>query len=361
MGNNIFLIQQGRKVAGDGRATHQRYWKREQMSRHYLLFVLAGVAMVFVSHVAGAQTSASRTPVSYTSFNMPAAMVWIAKEDGLFAKYGIREELVFIPGGTTAMSALVAGNVSFAQLTGSPGAFAFLGGADVVYLAASMTTMSYQVIVKPEIRTANDLKGKRIGISRFGSSPDVAVRLALRKLGLNPDGDVSIIQTGGSPERLAALLGNKVDATVLNAPFDRVAQKHKLGILADTGKMGISYFDTGIVSTRKLAKANEEMVRGFLKAYVEAIKTFKTNKIRTIAIAHKYARVSDMEALEEAYNYFVDKIPRDPYPTIEGMQTVLDEIARSNPKAAAIKPEQLVDSRYIKELQATGFIDKLYK
>ena len=331
------------------------------MTRLYVSIMLPLLGILCMSHVANAQTSKSRTPVSYTSFNMPAAMVWIAKEAGLFAKYGIREELVFIPGGTTAMSALVAGNVSFAQLTGSPGAFAFLGGADIVYLTASMTTMSYQIVVKPEIRTVNDLMGKRVGISRFGSSPDVAVRLALRKLGLNPDKDVSIIQTGGSPERLAALLGNKVDATVLNAPFDRVAQKHNLGILTDTGQMGIPYFDTGIVSTRRVIKANEELVRGFTKAYVEAIKVFKTNKARTIAIAHKYARISDSEALDEAYNYFVDKIPRYPYPTIEGMQTVLDEIARSNAKAAAIKPQQLVDERFVKELQASKFIDNLYK
>jgi NitT/TauT family transport system substrate-binding protein len=292
---------------------------------------------------------------------MPAAMVWIAKEDRIFTKYGINEELIFIPGGTTAMSALISASINFAQLTGSPGAFAYLGGADVVYLAATMDTMSYQIIVKPEIRTASDLKGKRIGISRFGSSPDVAVRLALRKLGVNPDTEVAIIQTGGSPERLAALLGNKVDATVLNAPFDRVAQKQNLRILADTSKMGLSYFDTGIVATRKLIKGNEDLVRQFMRAYVEAIKVFKTNKSHTLAISARYARVSDTDALEQAYDYFVDKIPRYPYPTINGMQTVLNEIARSNPKAASVKPEELVDARFVRELQNSGFIDNLYK
>jgi NitT/TauT family transport system substrate-binding protein len=292
---------------------------------------------------------------------MPAAMVWIAKEDRIFTKYGINEELIFIPGGTTAMSALISASINFAQLTGSPGAFAYLGGADVVYLAATMDTMSYQIIVKPEIRTASDLKGKRIGISRFGSSPDVAVRLALRKLGVNPDTEVAIIQTGGSPERLAALLGNKVDATVLNAPFDRVAQKQNLRILADTSKMGLSYFDTGIVATRKLIKGNEDLVRQFMRAYVEAIKVFKTNKSHTLAISARYARVSDTDALEQAYDYFVDKIPRYPYPTINGMQTVLNELARSNPKAASVKPEELVDARFVRELQNSGFIDNLYK
>jgi NitT/TauT family transport system substrate-binding protein len=259
------------------------------------------------------------------------------------------------------MSALISGNVNFAQLTGSPGAFAYLGGADVVYLAATIDMMSYQIIVKPEIRTASDLKGKRIGISRFGSSPDVAVRLALRKLGVNPDTEVAIIQTGGSPERLAALLGNKVDATVLNAPFDRVAQKQGLRILADTSKMGLSYFDTGIVATRKLIKGNEDLVRQFMRAYVEAIKVFKTNKSHTLAVSARYARVSDTDALEEAYNYFVNKISRYPYPTINGMQTVLNELARSNPKAASVKPEELVDARFVKELQNSGFIDNLYK
>jgi len=331
------------------------------MSRLVLRLSVTLVVLLGFDHSASAQKAAPKATVSYTSFNMPAAMVWIAKEDRIFTKYGINEELIFIPGGTTAMSALISGNVNFAQLTGSPGAFAYLGGADVVYLAATMDMMSYQIIVKPEIRTASDLKGKRIGISRFGSSPDVAVRLALRTLGVNPDTEVAIIQTGGSPERLAALLGNKVDATVLNAPFDRVAQKQGLRILADTSKMGLSYFDTGIVATRKLIKGNEDLVRQFMRAYVEAIKVFKTNKSHTLAVAARYARVSDTDALEEAYNYFVDKIPRYPYPTINGMQTVLNELARSNPKAASVKPEELVDARFVKELQNSGFIDNLYK
>jgi len=320
------------------------------------LFVLCG----FGPSV-NAQRAASKSAVGYSSFNMPAAMVWIAKEERIFAKNGINEELILIPGGTTAMSALISGNIHFAQLTGSPGAFAHLGGADVVYLAATMDTMSYQIVVKLEIRTASDLKGKRIGISRFGSSPDVAVRLALRKLGVNPDTEVTILQTGGSPERLAALLGNKVDATVLNAPFDRVSQKQNLRILADTSKMGLSYFDTGIVTTRRLIKNNEDVVWRFMRTYVEAIKVFKTNKSRTLAIAARYAHISDADALEEAYNYFVDRIPRYPYPTVAGMQTVLNELARSNPKAASVKPEELVDTRFVMELQNSGFIDSLYK
>lgn len=319
------------------------------------------ITAIGANHSAHAQKTAPKITVSYTSFNMPAAIVWIAKEDRLFAKYGLNEELIFIPGGTTAMSALVSGNIDFAQLTGSPGAYAYVGGADVVYLAATMDSMSYQIVVRPETRTVQELRGKRIGISRFGASPDVAVRMALRKLGLNPESDVSIIQTGGSPERLAALLGRKVDATVLNAPFDRVAQKNNLTILADTSKMGLAYFDTGIVTTRKFVKAHEEVVRQFMKAYVEAVSVFKTKRARTLAIASRYARVSDTGALEEAYDYFVEKIPRYPYPTVSGMQTVLNELARINPKAGHVKPEDLMDGRFVRELQNAKFADSHYK
>ena len=286
------------------------------MSRFVLGIFVTLLTVIGGDHHADAQKGTPKITVSYTSFNMPAAIVWIAKEDRLFAKYGLNEELIFIPGGTTAMSALVSGNIDFAQLTGSPGAYAYVGGADIVYLAATMDSMSYQIVVRPETRTVQDLKGKRIGISRFGASPDVAVRMALRKLGLNPESDVSIIQTGGSPERLAALLGKKVDATVLN----------------------LAYFDTGIVTTRKFVKAHEEVVRLFMKAYVEAVSVFKTKKSRTVAIASRYARVSDIDALEEAYDYFVEKIPRYPYPTVSGMQTVLNELARSNPKAGMSIP-----------------------
>jgi len=322
--------------------------------------VILAVSLCF-GRQGAAQKIAPKITVSYSSFNMPAAVVWIAKEERLFTKYGLNEELIFIPGGTTAMSALVSGNIDFAQLTGSPGAYAFVGGADVVYLAATMDSMSYQIIVRPDIRTVQELKGKRIGISRFGASPDVAVRMALRKLGLNPDTDVSIIQTGGSPERLAALIGKKVDATVLNAPFDRVAQNNNLVILADTSKLQLSYFDTGIVTTRRFVKAHEDLVRQFMKAYVEAIAVFKTKKARALAIANRYARVSDSQALDEAYEYFVDKIPRYPLPTLAGMQTVLNELARTNPKAGLIKPEELIDGRFVRELQNSKFSDGFYQ
>jgi NitT/TauT family transport system substrate-binding protein len=331
------------------------------MNRSVLCFFISLLTGIGGSYAASAQQGTAKVTVSYSSFNMPAAIVWIATENRLFAKYGLREELIFIPGGTTAMSALVSGNINFAQLTGSPGAYAYMGGADVVYLAATMDSMSYQIVARPETRTVEDLRGKRIGISRFGASPDVAVRMALRKLGLNPETDVSIIQTGGSPERLAALLGGKVDATVLNAPFDRVAQKHKLTILADTSKLGLAYFDTGIVTTRKFVKGHGDIVRQFMKAYVEAVSVFKTNKARTLAVASRYARVSDAEALEEAYDYFVAKIPRYPYPTPSGMQTVLNELSRSNPKAATIKPEDLMDGRFVKELENARFIDQYTK
>jgi ABC-type nitrate/sulfonate/bicarbonate transport system substrate-binding protein len=178
---------------------------------------------------------------------------------------------------------------------------------------------------------------------------------------LNPETDVAIIQTGGSPERLAALLGKKVDATVLNAPFDRVAKKNNLMVLADTSKLGLAYFDTGIVTTRKFIKAHEEVVRQFMKAYVEAVSVFKTKRSRTLAIASRYARVSDTDALEEAYEYFVDKIPRYPYPTVSGMQTVLTELARSNSKAVNVKPEDLMDGRFVRELQNAKFTDPHYK
>jgi NitT/TauT family transport system substrate-binding protein len=328
---------------------------------HLIGFVFTALMIVISVNNVAAQKLSPKFTVSYSSFNMPAAIVWIAKDERLFAKYGLTEELIFIPGGTTAMSALVSGNIEFAQLTGSPGAYAYVSGADVVYLAATMDTMSYQIVVRPETRTVQDLRGKRIGISRFGASPDVAVRMALRKLGLNPETDVSIIQTGGSPERLAALLGKKVDATVLNAPFDRVAQSHNLTILTDTSKLGLAYFDTGIVTTRKFVKTHEQIVRQFMKAYVEAVSVFKTNKARALAVANRYARVSDTSALDEAYDYFVGKIPRYPYPTLSGMQTVLNELARSNPKAGNIKPNELVDERFVKELENLRFVDQYYK
>ena len=318
-------------------------------------------ALSFSPLVRAQQDPRPKVSLAYSSFNMPASLVWIAKDDHLFRKHGLDLELIYIPGGTTAMAALVSGNINFAQLTGSPGAHAFLGGADVVYLAASMESMTYQIVVRPEVQSPQHLKGKRFGISRFGSSPDVAARMAMRKLGLNPDSDVSILQTGSSPERLAALISRKIDATVLNAPFDRVAQKHGLRIIADTAKMGIPYFDTGIVTTRRFIKNNEEASLRFLKAYVEAIKVFKTSKSHAKEVAARYSRLNDPEALEDAYNYFLDKIPRYPYPTAAGMSTVLEEIARNNPKARTIKPEDLIEPRFVKELQLSGFIDNLYK
>ena len=307
---------------------------------------------------AGLAHTADTIRIAYSSVNPHALLVSLAEKRGLYAKYGLSSVIVYIPGGSTAIQAMVSGDIDLGQLTGPPGVTANLRGADITYIAMTDDRMGYQLATRAEIKSAADLKGKRFGISRFSSSSEFGLRTLLRRLGIDPK-DVTILQIGNESERLAALRSGGIDGSVFNAPFGAVAKKFNVNILADAGALGIPYFNTGMCGSAKLLQKNEGRILNFLRAYVEAIKIFKTEPEYTLKALAQFSRVNDQELLKEAYEYNKNRIPDLPYPSVSAMQAVVDPLVAAEPKLGKIDAKSFVTDRYLKKLEEEGFVQKL--
>ena len=307
---------------------------------------------------AGLAQSAETIRIAYSSVNPHALLVSLAEKRGLYAKYGLSSVVVYIPGGSTAIQAMVSGDIDLAQLTGPPGVTANLRGADITYIAMTDDRMGYQLATRGEIKNAAELRGKRLGISRFSSSSDFGLRTLLRRLGIDPK-DVTILQIGNESERLAALRSGSIDGSVFNAPFGAVAKKFNVNILADAGALGIPYFNTGMCGSAKLLQKNEGRILNFMRAYVEAIKIFKTEPEYTLKALAQFSRVNDQELLKEAYEYNKNKIPDIPYPSLSAMQAVVDPLVASEPKLGKVDAKNFISERFLKKLEDEGFVQKL--
>jgi NitT/TauT family transport system substrate-binding protein len=326
-----------------------------KMIKSVISVVVGVVSLLMASAPARA---ADTIRIAYSSLNPHALLVSIAEKRGLYAKYGLSSVVVYISGGSTVIQAMVSGDVDLGQLTGPPGVAANLRGADITYIAMTDDRMGYQLVTRPEIKSAAELKGKRFAISRFASSADFGLRTLLRRLGIDPK-DVTILQIGNEPERLAALRAGSIDGSVFNAPFGNVAKKFNFNVLADAGALGIPYFNTGMCGSGKLLQKNEGRILNFLRAYVEAIKIFKTEPEYTLKALAQFSRVNDQELLREAYEYNKNKIPDIPYPSVSAMQAVVDPLVAAEPKLGKIDAKNFVTDRYLKKLEEEGFVQKL--
>jgi len=303
-------------------------------------------------------SAADTIRIACSSVNPHALLVSLAEKRGLFAKYGLSSVVVYIPGGSTVVQTMVSGDIDLGQLTGAPGVAANLRGADILYIAMTDDRMGYQLATRREIRNPADLKGKRLGISRFASSADFGTRTLLKRLGIDPK-EVTILQIGNESERLAALKSGTIDGSVFNAPFGNVAKKFNFNILADAGALGIPYFNTGMCGSAKVLQKNEGRILNFLRAYLEAIKIFKTEPEYTLKALAQFSRVSDQDLLKEAYDYNKNKIPDIPYPSLKAMQAVIDPLVEAEPKLGKIDAKNYISDRYLKKLEDEGFVKKL--
>jgi NitT/TauT family transport system substrate-binding protein len=326
------------------------------MTKRLILAALVSMFM-WISYV-GPVSAADTIRIAYSSVNPHALLVSLAEKRGLFAKYGLSSVVVYIPGGSTVVQTMVSGDIDLGQLTGAPGVAANLRGADILYIAMTDDRMGYQLATRRDIKSPADLKGKRLGISRFASSADFGTRTLLKRLGIDPK-EVTILQIGNEAERLAALKSGSIDGSVFNAPFGNVAKKFNFNILADAGALGIPYFNTGMCGSAKVLQKNEGRILNFLRAYVEAIKIFKTEPEYTLKALAQFSRVSDQEFLKEAYDYNRNKIPDIPYPSLSAMQAVIDPLVEADPKLGKIDAKNYISDRYLKKLEEEGFLKKL--
>jgi NitT/TauT family transport system substrate-binding protein len=325
-----------------------------------LLLLCILVALPRSAHSADAPLRKVR--MAFTSLSAVMMPPWLAHHAGIFAKHGLEVEVIATPTGVEGMNALIAGEVQFLQISGGTSASAALGGADVMVVGTTLDTLVQQLIARPEIEKAEQLKGKSVGITRFGTSIDVGARLALRHFGLVPEKEVAIVQIGGMESLVPALQANRVQAGILSYPA--ITQAKKLGhhTLLDVAALGLQYAFTGMTTRGRLIKEDPDLVRRYMMAQTEAIARAKRDKNLALSVMSKYLRTTNPNLLAEAYDIDVQKyMLRVPLTTAEAMRAVLDDLAARNPKAKDAEPRRFFDDSFVKQMQSSGFIDALYR
>ena len=310
------------------------------------------------------ETPAQLTKIttSYVSDSAGVLPLWIAKEAGLFARNGLEVQAVRVHASVGVM-ALMSGELQFVQASGPVVVESALRGSNAVYVACGMSTLDFVLLSRPEIKTAEQLKGTTVGLSAFRGANPTATRFALQKLGLAPK-DVSLVVVGGTAERIASLRVGKIQASLFSPPQNVVAQREGFNVLADVADLGLPFIHIGLATTRSFVRDNPETVRRYVKSHLEAIHLMKTDRETGIKVLAKYlGQIKDREILLKTYDGAVpdNKFPRKQYPSIAGLQMALDLLAEENAKAKTAKPEDFVDVRFIKELDDSGYIDGLYK
>ena len=303
-----------------------------------------------------------KTAIAYSGISPSQAPAWVAYEQGLFKKYGLDVQLIFIEAGSRTVQTLISGDVAAAQVAGTSVIQSSLQGSGIVLIGGFLNTMDYKLVVARDITRPDQLKGKTMAVSRVGSSSDFATRYALEKYGLIPDKDVSILQIGSQPARFSAMETGKIHGVMIAIPLTAKAKKMGFNTLADLQMLGLEYQHTGLAVTRNLIKTQPDLVRNIVRGFVEGIHFMKTHRKESLAVLAKYLKTDDADALEEAYESIIQAlIPEKPYPTLKGIDIILRELGVKDPNARSAKPEQFVDLTFIKELDSSGFIDRLYK
>jgi NitT/TauT family transport system substrate-binding protein len=328
-----------------------------------LIAIVFSVAATFL-FLSTASAQLAKVHVGYSAVSGDQLPLWVGKQLGIFEKNGLDVQPIFFTGGSTAILALVSGDVPITQVSGPGLVSSALGGSDAVFIAGGMTSLNYVLMGKPGIKSAEQLKGGTVAISRFGSATDTIARFALKKVGLTPGKDVTIIQVGSGPDRLAACLTGRVTGAVLNPPSNFQAEQKGLAVLADVAKMGLVFQHTGPATTRRYIKEHQDIVRRYVRGHVEAVQRMYTDKEGTLKALGKYMGGGvDRDILEKSRENVLTEalFSKKQYPSIEGLKFVIDDLAERDPRAKNVKPEQFVDLTYIKELDQSGFIDGLYK
>ena len=310
------------------------------------------------SSVASAQLT--KMTVGYSAMTSAHLPAWLAKETGIFAKNGLDVQLVYVRAGTTVVMALLSNQSQISQVGGSSIVGASLRGADAVMIAGGIATSEFWLMSRPEIKTAEQLKGGSVAIAVFGGTSDSLLRVALKRLGLTPVKDVAILQIGGVPERLSALEKGKVQAAMLSTPDVFIAQKNGFYTLVH---VSLPYQTTSVATTRRFIRESPDIVRRYVKSQIEAVHRIKTDRETGKKVLAKYLGSPDREILERSYDLINadDKLSPKQYPTLEGIKNILEPLAQTDAKAKTAKPEDFVDMRFIKELDESGFVDDLYK
>jgi NitT/TauT family transport system substrate-binding protein len=327
-----------------------------EVAMRHLIAALAFLYLILGAVPLYAQTK--RIAVAYSAISATGSGFYLAKEAGYFEKHGLYVDPVYVASGTKVTQAMIAGEFPV-SLAGGIVVSANLAGADMAIFGGVVNVPSFYVFAHPSIKKPEELKGKTVGITRFGSSTDFSVRYLIKKLGMEPDKDVKILQMGGQPEIVAGMQAGAVQAGVLSSPADYRAKKAGFQLLVDFKKVGLDYPTLSLVSTRSFIKKDPQTVRRFLMAYSEGVERLYRDKELGVKVIGKYTRTNDRDATEWAYAFattFIERPPRLPYKAVE---TILAQTALTDAKAKDFKPEDFIDASFYNELEKTGFFRTL--
>ena len=314
------------------------------------------VVVIGCAQLVGAQ---DRINFAYISPNAGSSSVlWVAKDAAIFKKHNLDVNIIYIEGTPKALMSLFAGELQVVAGTGPAVASAKVRGADVSMMMGFEVFLPYYLVAQPNIKTVEDLKGKIGANHTAATSADFAIRLGLKSIGLDPDKDVNLRVVGATNLRLIMMQQKQADFTIISTTEREEAEKMGLKVLADLASKKIPYPHSGLISSQKMLKEKRDAMLRFGRATVEAIHYFKNNKPQTIAILKKYAK-TDLSTLDSAYSYIKGAVPDLPYPTLEGMKTILNEMGRTRPEVLKYDAATMVDGSIIKAIDDEGFLKKL--
>jgi NitT/TauT family transport system substrate-binding protein len=299
--------------------------------------------------------------IAMASISTSQVNLWVPRDIGLFKKYGLNVDLVLISGAPIVNAALLSGEVAIAQGGPAPSIQTNLKGAGTYIILGNTNRFPYQLVATPNTKDIADLKGKRFAIARIGAADHSASLFVLPRLGLHPEKDLNMIAVGAVPSRFAALVNGAVAATLLIPPETTKAKELGFRVLANFMDIDVDFQQNAIYTTRSFINRNTDAVRRFVMAYSEGIHYIHTNSHGTQQIMKKYLK-GDAKSIEEAYREVVVKAaPKIPYPTKSGLQTLMKFMAATTPEIANAKPEDFIETRFIKELEDSGFYARLYR
>ena len=327
------------------------------MRRLFQLTVFVAACLVFLNSAAAQE----RMRIAWAGSTPSNTPIWVADQKGFFKKNGLNAEVIAISASTIVIQALLTGEVDFIIAPSATLVTSRLAGADTVMVSTNLPLFIDHIVSVGDVSSVEQLKGKTGGVNRLGTTSDMTLRLALRRLGVDPEKDTKLIATGENPQRLAALARNITQFTLLGEPLVKEAEKMGFRDLYDIGTLKIPYHVNAVVTREKTVKERRPFVLKVVRAFTEALHFIKTNKEETKALIAKNLKTNDPEGLERAYRAYNAAFPEVPYPNAEGVKTLLDDMAPRTPKAATADPKSFVDMSVVQELEASGLIKQLYK
>ena len=321
----------------------------------FVRFLLSLIVCLSFTSPAAAQ---NKTRLNWGAVSGVMSPIWVAQEEGLFKKHGLDIELIHIASTSKAIQSMVSGEIQFTTADALNSIQAVAAGADVVMVCEGVNRFVFSLMARPDLRRVADLKGKKIGITRIGSSTHTAVLYVAAKAGLGAN-DYTLLQLGEVPNILTTLLAGQIDAGALSPPTNSRAKKAGLHELVNLGVDGPEYPSTVMASTRAYVKNNPENTRRMVRALGEGLNLFKANRQIGIRAIQKYARLNDPEILDDTYNQFRDAFDALPYVSRAGIASLLASLAEKDPKIRQLKYEDVADMRFVAEAEKEGFFRKL--